>query len=59
MYKEIFQNFSDGHLIAIGFMLFMSSFLGSIVWTLFIQNKSFYAKLSQLPIEEGDQHGSF
>lgn len=57
MYKEIFQNFSDGHLIALGFILFMSSFLGSLVWTLFVQKKSFYTKLSQLPMEEGDHHG--
>lgn len=57
MYKEIFQNFSDGSLIALGFVLFMGTFLGAFVWTLFIQKKSFYTTLSQLPLEEGEQHG--
>lgn len=57
MYKEIFQNFSDKHLIALGFILFMVSFLGSLTWTLFVREKSFYTKLSQLPMDEGDQHG--
>lgn len=57
MYKQIFQNFSDGHLIALGFILFMVTFLGALIWTLFVREKSFYKKLSQLPLSEGDQHG--
>lgn len=56
MYKEIFQNFSDGHMIALGFILFMATFIGSLIWTLFVREKSFYTNLSQLPFKEGEHH---
>ncbi len=56
MYKEIFQNFSDGHMIAIGFILFMATFIGTLIWTLFVREKSFYTNLSQLPFKEGERH---
>lgn len=57
MYKQIFLNFSDSSLIAFGFLLFMGTFLGALVWTLFVQNKSFYVELSQIPLQEGDNNG--
>lgn len=52
MFKAVFQNFSDGNLIAFGFVLFMGTFLGSLIWTLFIQKKSFYNELSRIPLEK-------
>ena len=57
MYKQMFQNFSDGHLIALGFVLFMGTFLGALVWTLFVREKSFYTNLSHLPISDGVSDG--
>lgn len=57
MYKEIFQNFTDSHLIVIGFMLFIGTFVGSLIWTLFVQNKSFYDQMSLIPLSKGDQDG--
>lgn len=58
MFKLAFANFSDAHLIVIGFLLFMATFLGAFIWTVFVQEKSFYVKLSELPLRgEGDRHG--
>lgn len=57
MFKLAFANFSDAHLIVIGFLLFMGTFLGAFVWTVFVQKKSFYADLSKLPLRKGDHHG--
>ena len=57
MYKDVFSNFSDGYLIAFGFVLFMATFLGAFFWTVFVREKAFYVKLSHLPIDEGDQNG--
>mgnify|MGYP000988850352 CR=1 FL=1 len=56
MFKSTFLHFSDGHLIAIGFILFMLTFLGAFFWTIIIQKKSFYTQMSQLPLQEGDEH---
>lgn len=57
MYKQIFANFNDGHLIIVGFMLFMITFIGTLVWTLFVQKKSFYDELAQKPLLGGDANG--
>ncbi len=57
MFKSTFINFSDTYLIAVGFVLFMGTFLGSLIWTLVVQEKSFYEKLSHLPISEGSENG--
>lgn len=57
MFKEAFYNFTDSHLIALGFVLFMTTFLGALIWTLFVQKKSFYTELSRLPLGKGDGHG--
>jgi cbb3-type cytochrome oxidase subunit 3 len=54
MYKEAFTNFTDSHLVALGFVLFMGVFLGALIWTLGVQKKSFYEKLSQMPLEKGE-----
>ncbi|MGZ3691322.1 MAG: hypothetical protein ACXVAX_07450 [Pseudobdellovibrio sp.] len=56
MYKEIFLNFTDTELAIAGFMIFLSVFLGALVWTLFVQDKSFYGELSLQPLENGDEH---
>lgn len=57
MFKEVFLNFSDSHLIVIGFILFMGTFIGSLVWTLFIRSKSFYDQMSHIPLAKGDNNG--
>lgn len=57
MGKFIFTSFSDTHLIVLGFILFMGTFLGAFIWTVFIQKKSFYNKIAELPLQEGDSYG--
>lgn len=58
MSKLIFYGFTDAYLIVIGFILFMGTFLGAFVWTVFVQKKSFYDDLSKLPLhQEGDVRG--
>lgn len=58
MFKSAFAGFSDGHLIVIGFILFMGTFLGALFWTIFIQEKSFYAQLAKLPLQkDGESNG--
>lgn len=54
MYKQIFANFTDGHLIIVGFMLFMITFVGALAWTLLVQKKSFYDELAQKPLTGGE-----
>ncbi len=56
MFKLAFQNFSDSRLIALGFVLFMVTFIGTLIWTVWIQKKSFYEELSHLPLSEEDQN---
>ena len=57
MFKSAFANFSDSHLIALGFILFMGTFLGALIWTILVQKKSFYEKLSRLPMLDGVENG--
>lgn len=57
MFKGAFYNFTDGHMVALGFGLFMFTFLGAFIWTVFVQKKSFYTQLSHLPLDEGDEGG--
>jgi hypothetical protein len=56
MFKLAFQNFSDSPLIALGFILFMITFLGALIWTVFIQKKSFYDQLSDLPLKAEEKN---
>lgn len=56
MFKQVFLNFNDGHLIVLGFLLFIGTFLGSFIWTLFVQKKEFYQELSLLPLRKEDHH---
>jgi len=57
MMKDGFENFTDTNLIVFGFVLFMAVFVGSFVWTYFIQNNKFYDKLSRMPLADGETHG--
>jgi hypothetical protein len=57
MFKLAFSGFTDAHLIVIGFLLFMGTFLGAFFWTIFIQRKEFYVRLSEMPLQEGDGNG--
>lgn len=56
MGKQIFANFTDGHLIIIGFTLFVLTFLGALVWTFLVQRKSFYEQLAQKPLISGEDY---
>ena len=55
MYKDAFQNFNESHIIVLGFILFMLTFLGALTWTFLAREKSFYTKLSLQPLQHGDQ----
>ncbi len=57
MFKEVFHNFSDSHLIVIGFLLFILTFVGTLIWTLFVQRKSFYDQMSLIPFQNGESDG--
>lgn len=57
MFKQVFSNFTDGHLIVIGFILFMGTFLGALIWTLLVQKKSFYDELERKPLINGKDYG--
>ncbi|MBY0555434.1 hypothetical protein K2P97_12955 [bacterium] len=57
MFKQAFMNFSDSHLIVLGFILFMGTFLGALIWTLFVQNKLFYKQMSEIPLNKGGENG--
>lgn len=57
MMKDKLIHFTDSNLIVFGFILFMSVFLGTLIWTLFIQEEKFYDKLSTLPLKGGDKNG--
>lgn len=60
MFKQVFANFTDSHLIVLGFILFMVTFLGALIWTLLVQKKSFYDELSLKPLSsaiKGEDHG--
>lgn len=57
MYSKLFTSFNDGHLAVIGFLLFLFTFIGALVWTLFIQEKEFYDRLSRIPLKEGENNG--
>lgn len=57
MYKEALSYFSETHWIILGFLLFVGTFVGALIWTLFIQKKEFYDQLSEIPLKEGKNHG--
>jgi len=57
IYKQIFANFTDSDLIILGFVLFMVTFLGALVWILFVQKKSFYDERAQQPLISGEDYG--
>lgn len=54
MFKQVFLNFTDTHLIVLGFILFISTFIGALVWTILIQKKEFYDQLSVQPLNGGE-----
>lgn len=58
MFKQAFLNFTDAHLIVLGFILFIGTFLGALVWTILIQKKEFYEKLSVQPLTGGGENES-
>lgn len=56
MFKQVFLNFSDAHLMVLGFLLFMFTFLGALIWTILIQKKEFYDRLSVQPLNNGGEN---
>lgn len=58
MFKQVFLNFTDAHLIVLGFILFMGTFIGALIWTLLIQKKEFYDRLSAQPLSNGGENES-
>ena len=53
MFKQTFLNFTDAHLMVLGFILFMTTFIGALIWTILIQKKEFYDRLSLQPLKKG------
>lgn len=58
MFKQVFANFTDAHLIVLGFVLFMGTFIGALIWTILIQKKEFYDRLSVQPLTGGGENES-
>lgn len=52
MKQQVLAHFTDIYLIAIGFFLFFSVFLGAIFWVCRKGSKKNYEYLSQLPLRE-------
>lgn len=52
MFKSVFVNFNEGNLIVFGFFLFLAVFLGSLIWTFTVQQKSFYNEMSRIPLKD-------
>ncbi len=55
MFKQVFLYFSDSNIIVLGFVLFLMTFLGALIWTFLVQDKAFYQNLSLKPLEDGDK----
>ncbi len=56
MWKQIFAGFSDSHLAVLGFLIFLTVFVITLIWTLFVQRKSFYDELSLQPLQKGSEY---
>lgn len=54
MFKQVFLNFTDAHLMVLGFVLFMTTFMGALIWTILVQKKEFYDRLSVQPLNGGE-----
>lgn len=57
MFKQAFANFNNSDLIVLGFMLFLFTFLGVMIWTLFVRHKDFYRELSLVPMRKDEREG--
>lgn len=57
MFKQVFAQFSDTELAVSGFLIFIVTFLAVLTWTVFVQKKDFYDRLSMQPLNNGDQNG--
>lgn len=55
MLRQAFVNFNESNLIVFGFLLFILTFVGALIWTFFIQKKSFYKDLSSMPLMNGEE----
>lgn len=55
MFKQAFTNFNDQHLTIIGLMIFMTFFVGVLVWVNLKQNIKSYEQIQNLPLRDGDE----
>ncbi len=56
MFKQAFANFTDQHLTITGLIIFVTFFLGVLVWVNLKQNILNYEKIQNIPLKDGDDH---
>lgn len=54
MKKEILSQFGHPDLILFGFLLFFACFMGVLIWVNQKSQKSYFDKMSQLPLQKGE-----
>ncbi|MNT14842.1 Cbb3-type cytochrome oxidase component FixQ [compost metagenome] len=54
MKQEGLQYFTDTHLTAIGLLIFFLFFVGVLLWINRKSAKSFYSKMEQVPLNDGE-----
>lgn len=52
MKKEALSQFGHPDLILFSFLLFLSCFIGVVIWTLLKSNKKHFEKMSKLPLQK-------
>ncbi len=56
MKKQVFESFDLTILPSIGMVLFLTVFIGMIIWVFRKNSKEIYQEMSQIPLEEGNDH---
>ena len=56
MKRQVFENFDLTILPSIGMILFLSVFLGMVIWVFRRNSKQIYNEMSQIPLEEERSH---
>ncbi len=56
MKRQVFENFDLTILPSIGMILFLSVFLGMVIWVFRKNSKQIYSEMSQIPLEEERNH---
>ena len=55
MFKQAFVNFNDQHLTITGLVIFITFFLGVLVWVNLKHNIKNYEQIQNLPLRDGDE----